>query len=303
MKEREPYFDKSPFLETNPGKTKREEKNSLVLYFKEISKHRLLIPVEEKLLAKKIENGDEKAREKMILSNLRLVVSIAKKFKDLKKHMGFLDLIQEGNLGLMIATEKFDWRKKYKFSTYATWWIRQTITRAIADKGDLIRKPVHMVDKIIKIKKAEILLAKDLGREPTVKELAKKTKFSPKKVQQLLLLKEGQNTISLQSPRTDEENSGLENVLPDKKQDVFKKVYNEILGIEDMGKLLKILSKRERKIIRLRYGITDGASRTLEEIGREFNVTRERIRQIQNKALGKLYRNKAVKATYSTNKS
>lgn len=254
------------------------------LYLKEIGKIELLTPEEEIELAKRIEKGDEEAKAKLMKANLRLVVSIAKRY--VGRGLLFLDLIQEGNLGLLRAVEKFDYRKGYKFSTYATWWIRQAITRAIADQARTIRIPVHMVETINKLMRVSRDLVQELGREPTPTEIAEKMGLSEQKVKDIL--KVAQEPISLETPIGKEEDSHLGDFLPDEDSPAPPKVASNILLREHLEELLSGLSERERNVLKLRFGLEDGHPHTLEEVGKKFNVTRERIRQIEAKALRKL---------------
>ena len=254
------------------------------LYLKEIGKIELLTPEEEIELAKRIEKGDEEAKAKLMKANLRLVVSIAKRY--VGRGLLFLDLIQEGNLGLLRAVEKFDYRKGYKFSTYATWWIRQAITRAIADQARTIRIPVHMVETINKLMRVSRDLVQELGREPTPAEIAEKMGLSEQKVKDIL--KVAQEPISLETPIGKEEDSHLGDFLPDEDSPAPPKVASNILLREHLEELLSGLSERERNVLKLRFGLEDGHPHTLEEVGKKFNVTRERIRQIEAKALRKL---------------
>ncbi len=254
-------------------------------YLKEIGKVDLLDAEEEVELAKRTEEGDITARQQLIEANLRLVVSIAKKY--IGQGLSFLDLIQEGNKGLMRAVEKFDYRKGYKFSTYATWWIRQAITRALADQSRTIRIPVHMVEKINKLRRVSRQLKKDLDRDPTVEELAEAMDTSPDKVRHIKKI--SQDPLSLESPIGEEEDSNLSDFIEDEESPTPDEEATSHLLKEQLDDVLESsLTPREKRILDLRFGIEDGRSRTLEEVGKEFDVTRERIRQIQVKALRKL---------------
>ena len=254
------------------------------MYLKEIGKVPLLSLEEEIELAKKIELGDEQAKTKLAEANLRLVVSIAKKY--MGRGMSLLDLIQEGNLGLIKAVEKFDYRKGYKFSTYATWWIRQAITRSIADQARTIRIPVHMVETINKVIRVSRQLLQDLGREPLVEEIAKELKMPVSKVNEVIKI--SQEPVSLEAPVGEEEDSHLGDFIQDdnKMQPVEEASYT--LLKEQLLEVLSTLTDREAKVLIMRFGLEDGRPRTLEEVGKEFDVTRERIRQIEAKALRKL---------------
>ena len=254
------------------------------MYLKEIGKVALLSGDEEIELAKRIENGDEEAKRRLAEANLRLVVSIAKKY--VGRGMLFLDLIQEGNLGLLKAVEKFDYRKGYKFSTYATWWIRQAITRAIADQARTIRIPVHMVETINKLIRVSRQLLQELGREPTDDELAAEMQMPVEKVRETRKI--AQEPVSLETPRGEEEDSHLGDFIPDDDIPAPADAAAFSLLKEQLNEVLNTLNERERDVLRLRFGLVDGKARTLEEVGSQFNVTRERIRQIEAKALRKL---------------
>ncbi|MDP2860128.1 MAG: RNA polymerase sigma factor RpoD [bacterium] len=252
-------------------------------YLREIGRI-TLIPFEEEIrLAKLIEEGEESATKKLIQANLRLVVSIAKKY--IGRGLTFLDLIQEGNLGLIRAVQKYDWRRGYKFSTYATWWIRQAITRAIADQARTIRVPVHMVETINRFIRTQRRMMQDLGREPTNEEVAKELCIEPDKVRHIIKI--AQEPTSLETPVGDEEDSRLGDFIEAQELKPEDQAAHELLRAQ-VGEVLDTLSPRERKVLELRFGLDDGKSRTLEEVGREFGVTRERIRQIEAKALRKL---------------
>ena len=253
-------------------------------YLKEIGKVPLLSSDDEIELAKKIELGDELAKEKLTEANLRLVVSIAKRY--VGRGMQFLDLIQEGNLGLIKAVEKFDYRKGYKFSTYATWWIRQAITRAIADQARTIRIPVHMVETINRLVRVSRQLLQELGREPSPEEVALKVDMPVERVREIM--KVSQEPVSLETPIGEEEDSHLGDFIQDDQVAVPADAATFTMLHEQLMEVLDTLTEREQKVLRLRFGLDDGRPRTLEEVGREFNVTRERIRQIEAKALRKL---------------
>ena len=254
------------------------------MYLKEIGKVPLLSADEEIELAQKMELGDEDAKKRLAEANLRLVVSIAKRY--VGRGMLFLDLIQEGNLGLIKAVEKFDYRKGYKFSTYATWWIRQAITRAIADQARTIRIPVHMVETINKLIRVSRQLLQELGREPTPEEIAEEMKLPVERVREILKI--SQEPVSLETPIGEEEDSHLGDFIQDDNVPVPADAAAFTLLKEQLVEVLSTLTDREQKVLRLRFGLDDGRARTLEEVGKEFNVTRERIRQIEAKALRKL---------------
>ena len=254
------------------------------MFLKEIGKIRLLTFEEENVLAERMVNGDEEAKKQLIEANLRLVVSIAKKY--IGRGMTFLDLIQEGNLGLIKAVDKFDPTKGYKFSTYATWWIRQAITRAIADQARTIRIPVHMVETINKLIKTSRHLLQTLGREPTPEEIAAELEMPVEKVRDIL--KVAQEPISLETPVGEEDESNLGNFIPDDEAPSPSEQAADTLLREHIEEVMQTLTPREAKVLKLRFGLEDGRMRTLEEVGKEFDVTRERIRQIEAKALRKL---------------
>ena len=254
------------------------------MYLKEIGKVSLLTADEEIELAKRMEQGDEEAKKRLEEANLRLLVSIAKRY--VGRGMLFLDLIQEGNLGLIKAVEKFDYRKGYKFSTYATWWIRQAITRAIADQARTIRIPVHMVETINKLIRVSRQLLQELGREPTPEEIAEEMKMPVDRVREILKI--SQEPVSLETPIGEEEDSHLGDFIQDDNVPVPADAAAFTLLKEQLIEVLGTLTEREQKVLRLRFGLDDGRARTLEEVGKEFNVTRERIRQIEAKALRKL---------------
>ncbi len=268
--------------------------DSVQMYLREIGKYPLLKGEEEIELAKRIERNDESARQKLALSNLRLVVSVAKKYVGRSANLSLLDLIQEGNIGLFKAVEKFDFRKGFKFSTYATWWIRQAITRALADQARTIRIPVHMVETINKYQQVVRRLVQELGRDPLPEEVAAEMDMDVDKVRHIIKI--SQDTISLETPVGDgkDEDSHLEDFIPDENalgpdvsagRKILKKYIDEIIGD---------LSQREQKILDMRFGLTDGVTHTLEEVGKVFNVTRERIRQIEAKALEKIRQHENV---------
>jgi RNA polymerase primary sigma factor len=258
--------------------------DSLQLFLKDIGKVRLLTAQEEVELAKRIERGDLDAKQKMVESNLRLVVSIAKNYRN--QGLPFLDLIQEGTLGLVRAAEKFDYRKGFKFSTYATWWIRQAIARALADKARTIRIPVHVVEKLNKIGRAERKLVTELGREPTPEEIAEVTGIDPEEVDSIK--RSAQAPVSLEKPVGDEEESEFGQFIADEKAESPFDRAADLLTKEALKEALENLSYRERRVLELRYGLGGEHPRTLDEVGRTFNVTRERIRQIENQSLKKL---------------
>ncbi len=254
------------------------------MYLKEIGKVPLLTAEEEIELAKRMEAGDEKAKQKLAEANLRLVVSIAKRY--VGRGMLFLDLIQEGNLGLIKAVEKFDYEKGYKFSTYATWWIRQAITRAIADQARTIRIPVHMVETINKLIRESRQLLQELGREPLPEEIAERMGISVERVREILKI--SQEPVSLETPIGEEEDSHLGDFIQDQNVPVPAEAAASNLLRDQLNEVLDTLTEREQKVLRLRFGMDDGRARTLEEVGKEFQVTRERIRQIEAKALRRL---------------
>ena len=254
------------------------------VYLKEIGRVPLLTSKEEIELAIRMSQGDTAARKRLSEANLRLVVSIAKRY--VGRGMQFLDLIQEGNLGLIKAVEKFDYTKGFKFSTYATWWIRQAITRAIADQARTIRIPVHMVETINKVKKVASLLLHRNGHEATAEEIADELGIPVEKIRDIMRI--AQEPVSLETPIGEEEDSHLGDFIPDEEAPVPADAASQVLLREQIGEVLSTLTPREEKVLRLRFGLEDGRPRTLEEVGREFNVTRERIRQIEAKALRKL---------------
>jgi len=254
------------------------------MYLKEIGKIPLLSLEEEAVLAKRMETGDKEAKRRLAEANLRLVVSIAKRYNG--RGLPLLDLIQEGNLGLIKAVEKFDYQKGYRFSTYATWWMRQAITRSIADQSRTIRIPVHMVESINRTVKASRSLAQILGREPTAEELAKEMKLPLERVKEIL--KVSQETVSLEAPVSGEEGSLLGDFISDSQAVVPQDAAAYTIMQEKIGEVMESLTEREREVLKLRFGLSDGKARTLEEVGAIFHVTRERIRQIEAKALRKL---------------
>ena len=254
------------------------------MYLKEIGKIKLLTPEEELALAKRMAEGDEEAHKRMSEANLRLIVSIAKRY--VGRGMQLLDLIQEGNLGLMKAVEKFDYTKGYKFSTYATWWIRQSITRAIADQARTIRIPVHMVETINRVLRTSHSMVQSLGREPTTEEVAQELHMEVSKVEEIMKI--AQEPVSLETPVGEEEDSHLGDFLPDSDASQPPEEASHTLLHEQLEDVLATLTPREQQVLRMRFGLQDGKPHTLEEVGKEFDVTRERIRQIESKALRKL---------------
>ena len=258
--------------------------DSLRLYLRSIGRVALLTAADEVALAKRIERGDIAAKQQMVEANLRLVVSIAKGY--LGRGLSFLDLIQEGSLGLIRAVEKFDYRRGYKFSTYATWCIRQAVTRAIADKGRTIRIPVHMVEKLNKVIGVERQLVQQLGREPTAEEIATHLEVSPKEVREILRM--AQHPVSLEKPVGEEDDSALGDFIEDQTAESPFDLAARTMRDEHVCRALSVLPRREREVIEMRYGLTGERPRTLEEVGQAFNVTRERIRQIENHTLKKL---------------
>jgi len=277
-------YDEKKKIETEFGESSSD---SVQMYLKEIGKHPLISGDEEVELAKKIEKGDEPAKQKLALSNLRLVVSIAKKYIGRSANLTLLDLIQEGNIGLFKAVEKFDYRKGYKFSTYATWWIRQAITRALADQGRTIRIPVHMVETINKYQQVVRRLIQDLGRDPLPEEVAAEMGVDVEKIRHIIKI--SQDTKSLEAPvGEDDEDSSLESFIPD--EDTISPSTSAARKIlrAHLEEIISDLTERERKILDMRFGLADGITHTLEEVGKVFSVTRERIRQIEAKALEKI---------------
>ena len=271
--------------------------DSVQMYLKEIGRISLLTPEEERVLARKIEKGEEEAKNRLAQANLRLVVSIAKRYVGRSPNLSLLDLIQEGNIGLFRAVEKFDWHKGYKFSTYATWWIRQAITRSIADQARTIRIPVHMVETISKFQQVRRRLTQDLGREPLQEEIAAEMGLEPEKIHHIMKI--SQDTISLEMPiGDDEEDSTLGEFIEDEKALSPADQSAHRLLKDQMREIMGDLLPREQKILRMRFGLDDGITHTLEEVGKEFGVTRERIRQIEAKAVEKMRQHrKAAKLT------
>lgn len=291
--EEEPALDEDVIAEgeevekidfTDTGDISSTTQDPVKMYLKDIGKVPLLSAEEEIELAKRMEAGDEAAKKKLAESNLRLVVSIAKRY--VGRGMLFLDLIQEGNLGLLKAVEKFDYRKGYKFSTYATWWIRQAITRAIADQARTIRIPVHMVETINKVTRVSRDLLQKLGREPLPEEVGEVMGFPKERVQEIMKI--AQEPVSLETPIGEEEDSHLGDFIQDESIPTPVEATNQTLLHEQLDDVVSTLTEREQRVIKLRFGWDDGRPRTLEEVGKEFNVTRERIRQIEAKALRKL---------------
>ena len=254
------------------------------MYLKDIGKVPLLSESEEKEIAQRMADGDEEAKQQLTEANLRLVVSVAKRY--VGRGMQFLDLIQEGNLGLIKAVDKFDYQKGYKFSTYATWWIRQAITRAIADQARTIRIPVHMVETINKLVRVNRQLLQELGREPRPDEIAEEMGYSEEKVREIIKI--AQEPVSLETPIGEEEDSHLGDFIPDDDAPAPDSMATHAMLQKQLAEVLNTLTPREARVLRLRYGLIDGRNRTLEDVGKEFNVTRERIRQIEAKALRKL---------------
>ena len=264
--------------------TREVSTDSLQLFLKDIGRVELLTAAQEVELAKRIERGDHGAKQQMVEANLRLVVSIAKKYRN--QGLPFLDLIQEGTIGLVRAAEKFDYRKGFKFSTYATWWIRQAVARALADKARTIRMPVHVVEKLNKIVRAERKLRAELGREPSSREIAKELELGPDEVEHIR--RSAQTPVSLEKPVGDEEESEFGHFLTDESEPLPDEAAEVTLRKETLRGILGSLAPRERAVLELRYGLDGQHPRTLDEVGRTFNVTRERIRQIENQSLKKL---------------
>lgn len=268
--------------------------DSVQMYLREIGRVPFLTADEEKELARRIEMGDQEARQKLAQANLRLVVSIAKRYVGRSPNLTLLDLIQEGNIGLFRAVEKFDYRRGYKFSTYATWWIRQAVTRALADQARTIRIPVHMVETISKYTQVRRMLLQDLGREPMPEEIAAEMGLEPEKVRHIQKI--SQETVSLEAPvGEDDEDSLLGEFIEDERGVTPTASAARVLLKERLGDIIHDLSSREQKILDMRFGLTDGVTHTLEEVGREFSVTRERIRQIEAKALEKIRKHAGAK--------
>jgi RNA polymerase primary sigma factor len=270
--------------EPAPDEPREVSTDALQLFLKDIGKVDLLTAAQEVELAKRIERGDHGAKQEMVAANLRLVVSIAKKYRN--QGLPFLDLIQEGTIGLVRAAEKFDYRKGFKFSTYATWWIRQAVARALADKARTIRMPVHVVEKLNKIVRAERKLRAEFGREPSSAEISRELDLSLDEVEQIR--RSAQTPVSLEKPVGDEDESEFGHFLTDENQELPDEAAEVTLRKETLRKILGTLSSRERQVLELRYGLDGQHPRTLDEVGRTFNVTRERIRQIENQSLKKL---------------
>ncbi|OGZ00455.1 MAG: RNA polymerase sigma factor RpoD [Candidatus Liptonbacteria bacterium RIFCSPLOWO2_01_FULL_52_25] len=268
--------------------------DAVQMYLKEIGKTPLLTKLEERELAKRAEKSDEEARQRLMKANLRLVVSIAKRYVNRTPHLSILDLIQEGNIGLSRAVEKFDYRKGFKFSTYATWWIRQAITRALADQSRTVRIPVHMVETISKYTQARRQLIQELGRDPLAEEIAAEMGLEVDKVRHIQKI--SQEVLSIETPIGDEEDSTLSDFIPDEKNSTPSQLTAHALLRDLIKAILVDLSDREQKILRMRFGLEDGVNHTLEEVGKAFGVTRERIRQIEAKALEKIRDHDKAKA-------
>ena len=299
-------------LEPNPDEFEEEEEwtedtattgsylddisdDSVRLYLREIGKIPLLTPEEELALAQKVKAGDKDAKDKMAEANMRLVVSIAKRYSG--RGLDFLDLIQEGNTGLLRAVEKFDPDKGFKFSTYATWWIRQAITRAIADQARTIRIPVHMVETINKLLRTQRRMTQELNREPSIEELAKEMEMEPEKIEYVMKIKQDITSLDA-NVRDDDDDSVLGDFIEDEDAQSPEESATTQLLKEQVKDMLGVLTEREQKILKMRFGLEDGKSHTLEEVGQEFSVTRERIRQIEAKALSKLRKHKDAKKLY-----
>ena len=286
VKINDPDLDNDDTGDEEGGEDVNVVDDSVKMYLKEIGKIELLNAEQERDIAQRMADGDEEAKEMLINSNLRLVVSIAKKY--MNRGLSLLDLIQEGNIGLIKAVDKFDYTKGFKFSTYATWWIRQAITRAIADQARTIRIPVHMVETINKLTRVQRQLVQDLGREPTTEELAKEMGMEPAKIREIQKI--SQDPISIDKPVGEEEDSHLVDFISNDELAAPEEEVARILLKEDLIKALNSLTERERKVIELRFGLKDGIPMTLEQVGKKLGVTRERIRQIEAKAIRKLSR-------------
>ncbi|MBO7451400.1 MAG: RNA polymerase sigma factor RpoD [Clostridiales bacterium] len=286
VKINDPDLDNDDAGDDEGGEDVNVVDDSVKMYLKEIGKIELLNAEQERDIAQRMADGDEEAKEMLINSNLRLVVSIAKKY--MNRGLSLLDLIQEGNIGLIKAVDKFDYTKGFKFSTYATWWIRQAITRAIADQARTIRIPVHMVETINKLTRVQRQLVQDLGREPTTEELAKEMGMEPAKIREIQKI--SQDPISIDKPVGEEEDSHLVDFISNDELAAPEEEVARILLKEDLIKALNSLTERERKVIELRFGLKDGIPMTLEQVGKKLGVTRERIRQIEAKAIRKLSR-------------
>jgi len=286
VKINDPDLDNDDTGDDEGGEDVNVVDDSVKMYLKEIGKIELLNAEQERDIAQRMADGDEEAKETLINSNLRLVVSIAKKY--MNRGLSLLDLIQEGNIGLIKAVDKFDYTKGFKFSTYATWWIRQAITRAIADQARTIRIPVHMVETINKLTRVQRQLVQDLGREPTTEELAKEMGMEPAKIREIQKI--SQDPISIDKPVGEEEDSHLVDFISNDELAAPEEEVARILLKEDLIKALNSLTERERKVIELRFGLKDGIPMTLEQVGKKLGVTRERIRQIEAKAIRKLSR-------------
>ena len=286
VKINDPDLDSDDTGDDEGGEDVNVVDDSVKMYLKEIGKIELLNAEQERDIAQRMADGDEEAKEMLINSNLRLVVSIAKKY--MNRGLSLLDLIQEGNIGLIKAVDKFDYTKGFKFSTYATWWIRQAITRAIADQARTIRIPVHMVETINKLTRVQRQLVQDLGREPTTEELAKEMSMEPTKIREIQKI--SQDPISIDKPVGEEEDSHLVDFISNDELAAPEEEVARILLKEDLIKALNSLTERERKVIELRFGLKDGIPMTLEQVGKKLGVTRERIRQIEAKAIRKLSR-------------
>ena len=286
IKINDPDLDNDDTGDDEGGEDVNVVDDSVKMYLKEIGKIELLNAEQERDIAQRMADGDEEAKEMLINSNLRLVVSIAKKY--MNRGLSLLDLIQEGNIGLIKAVDKFDYTKGFKFSTYATWWIRQAITRAIADQARTIRIPVHMVETINKLTRVQRQLVQDLGREPTTEELAKEMGMEPAKIREIQKI--SQDPISIDKPVGEEEDSHLVDFISNDELAAPEEEVARILLKEDLIKALNSLTERERKVIELRFGLKDGIPMTLEQVGKKLGVTRERIRQIEAKAIRKLSR-------------